>query len=711
MEDLAQRLEAALAGRYAIERVLGAGGMAVVYLARDRKHGDRAVALKVLRPEFAAALGPERFLREIRIAAHLNHPHIVPVFDSGEAGGLLYYVMPCVEGETLRQRMRRESALSHAEAARIVSDVAAGLAHAHAHGVVHRDVKPENIMLPGGEAVVTDFGIARAVRVATDESLTGAGFSLGTVGYMSPEQAAGSAELDGRSDVYSLACVAYELVAGDALRRWLTPETLRAGRIECAPPPARDRLDTLPAGVEAAVVRALAPLPDDRYGTALEFAAAFAAGDPKARAVTRRSVAVLPFECLGGGVEEVYLGDGLAEEITGALARIRALRVASRTSAFAYRGRRTDVREIARALGVGTILEGTIRRAGDTLRVAVQLVNAADGYQVWSARYERDLRDVFPMQDEIAQRVAEALAVVLSDDERRAIRRAPPVDASAHDYYLRGLHYFHQWRKKSLEYALQMFDRAIEADPGFALAHAGVADSCSVLHMYYPSSTADLARADEASRRALELGPELPEAHAARGFALFQLGRYDEAEVEFRIAMRLDPRQFEARYYFGRQCFQRGAFGEAARWFEEAAAVREDYPARFFAAQSYTAQDRPQQAEAAYRRALAVAERHIELHPDDPRAATMCAVSACRLGEAERGLAWAERALEIDPEDAGVRYNVACLYALEGQRERALDCLEEVARLGFANWEWVAKDPDLASLRDEPRFRALQPRA
>jgi len=707
VEELAKRLQAALAGRYAIERVLGSGGMAVVYLARDRKHGDRAVALKVLRPGFASALGPERFLREIRIAAHLSHPHIVPVFDSGGADGLLYYVMPCIEGETLRQRMRRAPSVSFAEASRIVADVAAALAHAHTHGVVHRDVKPENIMLPSGEAVVTDFGIARAVRLATDESFTGAGFSLGTPGYMSPEQAAGSAELDGRSDVYSLACVAYELVAGEPLRRWLSAESLRAGRIAKATPPARHRLDTLPTGVEAALVRALAPLPDDRYATALEFAGAFAGGASAAPPLAWRSVAVLPFECLGGGPEEAYLGDGLAEEITCALARVRALRVASRTSAFAYRGRRTDVREIARALGVGSILEGTIRRAGDTLRVAVQLVNADDGYQLWSERYERDMRDVFAMQDEIAQRVAEALAVVLSDDERRALRRAPAVDASAYDYYLRGLHYFHQWRKKSLEYAQQMFDRAIEADPSFALAHAGAADSCSVLHMYYPSSTADLARADEASRRALELAPELPEAHAARGFALYQLGRYDEAEVEFRIAIRLDPRQFEARYYFGRQCFQRGAFGEAARWFEEAAAVRDDYPARFFAAQAYTAQGRPELADAAYRRALAVAERHIERHPDDPRAATMCAVSACRLGEAERGLAWAERALAIDPEDAGVRYNVACLYALEGQRERALDCLEEVARLGFGNWEWVGKDPDLASLHDEPRFKAL----
>jgi tetratricopeptide (TPR) repeat protein len=267
--------------------------------------------------------------------------------------------------------------------------------------------------------------------------------------------------------------------------------------------------------------------------------------------------------------------------------------------------------------------------------------------------------------------------------------------------------YFREIRRKSLEYARQMFTRAIEIDPGFARAHCGVADCCSLLHMYYPSATPELEQADAASLRALELDPDLAEAHAARGFALFQLRRDNEAAAEFETAIRLDPSQLEARYFYGRQCFQRGQLTEAAHWFEDAARVQESVEARFFAAQAYEAAGRQEEAAAAYRRALAAAEHHLELHPDDPRAATMRAVSLCRLGEAAEGLEWARRALVIDAEDAGVRYNVACLLALEGKREQALEYLEECIRLGFGNWDWIARDPDLASLRADPRFDAM----
>jgi TolB-like protein/Flp pilus assembly protein TadD/tRNA A-37 threonylcarbamoyl transferase component Bud32 len=706
MAELLDRLSRALAGRYDLERVLGQGGAAVVYLARDLKH-DRPVAVKVLRPELADLLGGERFLREIRIAANLNHPHVVPLYDSGTADGLLYYVMPYIEGETLRQRLRRPPPMPVGEAIDVVCGVAAALSHAHGRGVIHRDVKPENIMLSGGAALVTDFGIARAIRAAAPEALTGTGLSLGTLGYMSPEQAAGSAELDERSDVYSLGCVLYELVLGQPPRRWLRPGAVREGRITDAPADERRRLAGLPVGIESILVRALAPLPEQRFDSAVQFAEALRAGRPVAALCDPHSIAVLPFVNLGGDPESEYLGDGIAEEITTALAKLHALRVAARTSAFAFKGKDIDVRRMGAELGVATVLEGSVRRAGDALRVTVQLVNVADGYQLWSERFDGPMEDVFAIQDEIARNVVDAMQLILSEDERRAIAHPPPIDIKAYDFYLRGRQFFRQNRKKSLQYARQMFQRAIDIDPTYALAWAGVADSCSVLHMYYPSSADDLAHADRASLRALELGPRLPEAHAARGFALFQMKRHEEATQEFQTALRLDPSQFEARYFQARSCFQRGRLAEAARWFEEAASVREDYSARFFAAQSYAALGREEDARAAYRRALTVVEQYLEINPDDPRAATMCAVSLCRLGDPARGLEWAERALSIDPEDAGVRYNVACLYALEGQREQAIDCLEEVIRLGFGNLEWIGQDPDLDSLREHPRFRRL----
>jgi TolB-like protein/Flp pilus assembly protein TadD/tRNA A-37 threonylcarbamoyl transferase component Bud32 len=706
MHELAQRLQEALSGRYRIERELGQGGMATVFLARDCKHVHRAVALKVLRPELAGVLGAERFVSEIGFAALLNHPHIVPMFDSGEADGLLYYVMPVVEGETLRERLLRGPSPAADEIVRIGCGVASALSCAHQHGIVHRDVKPANIILSGGEAIVTDFGIALALRAAVGGA-TPSGLLLGTPGYVSPEQATGSPDVDGRADLYSLGAVLYTMAVGDAPRCWQTAEDVRLGRITMAPPEARVRLDALPRGLEAALAKALAAFPGDRYGSAAELADALRASEVPERPADRWSVAILPLTDLTGDPGTQFLGDGLSEEITYALARVRSLRVTSRTSAFAYQERHLDIRQIGRELGVSAVLEGSVRSSGGALRVTVQLIDVATGYPLWSERYERPMRDAFAIQDEIARSVVQALRVILTDSERRALTRVPTPNPEAYEYYLRGRQFFHQARKKSLEYALQMFARSIEIDPAFALAHAGVADCCSLLHMYYPTSAGSLAQADAASQRALELDPDSPESHAARGFALSQLGRGDEAAAEFQTAIRLDPTLAEPRYFYARQCFEQGKLAEAARWFEDAARVEDNFEARFFAAQAYEADGRRDEALAAYRRALAAAERQLAFHPDDPRAATMRAVSLCRLGEPAEGLAWARRALEMDPSDAGVRYNVACLYALEEKREEALACLEECVRLEFGNLAWIARDPDLASLRGDARFEAL----
>ncbi len=400
MSSLQERLQAVLPERYTIERELGRGGMATVFLAQDRKH-HRAVALKVLSPDLAAALGTDRFLREIAFAAGLTHPHILPLHDSGEAGGLLYYVMPYVEGESLRGRLIRERQLSFEDALRIASQVADALDYAHGRDVVHRDIKPENILFESGHAVVSDFGIARAIKVADEGRATGTGIAVGTPGYMSPEQAQGIDQLDGRSDLYSLGCVLYEMLAGEP--PFTGRSILRTVR------------DTVPDWLEQTVTRALAKIPADRFATAAEFIAGLSKpltitlAEAASAPAPEHSIAVLPFVNLSADPENGYFCDGMTEEILNALSAVPLLRVAARTSSFAFKDVTEHVRTIGERLGVRAVLEGSVRRADTKLRVTAQLINVADGFHLWSHTYEREMKDVFAVQDEIARAIVHAL--------------------------------------------------------------------------------------------------------------------------------------------------------------------------------------------------------------------------------------------------------------------------------------------------------------
>ena len=415
-----------------------------------------------------------------------------------------------------------------------------------------------------------------------------------------------------------------------------------------------------------------------------------------------RSVAVLPFTIVGGDPDTEFLGFGLADQILTDLSRVVA-----RTSSFAFKGAAEDVRSIGRKLGARAVLEGSIQRAGPRLRVTTQLISAEDGYHLWSERYDRTMEDLFRIQDEISSNVARVLQAVLREHERKAMEKVYTRNIEAYEYYLRGRRFFIQSKRKSLEYARDLFGQAIDVDVDFALAHAGIADVEALLATYYPAARADLGGALAAAERALELDPELAEAHSAQGAVLSVMGELSRAEEAFRRALELDPRLFEARYFHARALFQMGRFDEAARLFHEANQVREDYSASFFAAQSLEAKGDHEAALVGYEEALEVAGRHMDLNPDDARAATMRAVALCRVGRVEEGLAWAERALAMDVEDAGVRYNAACLFAVAGRVDRALDCLEDALEVGFGNKGWLERDPDLDSLRGEARFQAL----
>ncbi|HEU4566105.1 MAG TPA: protein kinase [Gemmatimonadaceae bacterium] len=701
-------LQAALGAAYRIERELGRGGMAAVHLAHDLKH-DRPVAVKVLHPEIAAAMGAERFLREITIAAQLQHPHILPLHDSGHAHGLFYYVMPYVEGESLRERLARQRQLPVDEAARIAREVADALAYAHARGIVHRDIKPENILLSYGHALVTDFGIARALAPsprAAGLSLTEPGFMMGTPAYMSPEQASGDA-VDGRSDIYSLGCVLYEMLAGEAPFTGPTPQAAIARRFTATPTPLRTLRAAIPGTLERAVGRMLERVPADRFADAAELARALAVPDEgPGRAAPPRSIAVLPFASLSADREDEFFGDGLAEELLNALVKAGPLRVASRTSSFAFRGRSEDIREIGRQLGVATVLEGSVRRAGSRIRITAQLIDATTGHHLWSERYDRELADVFAVQDDIAASIVRELRVVLGEGECCTVGPAP-AEFEAYEYFLRGRQLFHQLRRRSQEHALEMFRRAIEVDPHYARAYAGIADCCSMKYMYFEASEEALRCADEASRKALELEPGLAEAHVSRGLAISLRGDYEAAEPEFQAALRLNPRLFEAHYFFARNCLSRGLLEEAAAYYAEAERLRpDDVQVPGLLATALFGLGREEEALAAIQRLLAAAERHLELYPDDARALYFAAGAHARLGDREGCLELAARALAVDASDPGILYNVACTYAIIGEHDRALDALEAALRNGFAHRQWMEHDPDLDGLRVHPRFRA-----
>jgi serine/threonine protein kinase/Flp pilus assembly protein TadD len=714
--ELPTRLQNAFNDRYDVTREIGRGGMATVYQARDRKH-HRDVAIKILHPHLAASVGLDRFQREVHIAARLNHPRILTLIDSGEADGLLYYVMPYVQGESLRQRLLRERQLPAAEALRITREVASALGYAHTQGVVHRDIKPENIMLHEGEATVTDFGISKALSARGGETLTLAGTTLGTPAYMSPEQASGDDELDGRSDLYSLGCVLFEMLTGQPPFTGPTAQAVILKRFTDAAPSLRTIRPDLPVSIDQVVSRALARDPNERYATAAQFVQALSSTDGNQADSTMvispatpagKSVAVLPFADMSPDRDQDYFCEGIAEEITNALTKVQALRVASRSSAFAYKGKNQDIRTVGQQLKVGTVLEGSVRKAGKRLRIIVQLINATNGYCLWSERYDRELEDVFVVQDEIAENIVRALRLVLTEEEKRAIDKPRPGNIEAYDFYLRGRQAFNLFREKSLQYARRMFARAIEIDPDFAPAYAGTADCSSFLFMWWDPSRANLEEAQTASRKALELAPGMAEVHAARGLALTLSKAYDEAESEFLTAMRLDPTSFEAHYFYARASFQQGRYEQAIAAFERAAALRpEDYQTPSLLALTLKAVGRNEESTEMRRKAVDIIRNHLALYPDDVRALYLGATDLAYLDQPELAVEWAERAEALEPQDPAVLYNLACTYSQLGMVDRALDCLDKASLYGAGHRPWLEKDPDLEPLRDHPRYAAI----
>lgn len=707
-------------GHYRILGRLGGGGMGVVYSAEDT-HLGRRVAIKVLNEEMARnAVFLERFRREARVVASLNHPNIVTIYAVEEANGAPFLAMELVEGDPLSERIVSGGAPMD-ELLAIAIPLINALVAAHERGIVHRDLKPGNVLLGrDGRLRVLDFGLAKvnvlnstpdAETAVRPEELTEAGAVLGTRPYMSPEQVQGK-PLDHRSDIFSLGVMLYELATGDRPFKGETQAELISSILRDKPREITDVRVDLSDHFGRIVRRCLEKDPTRRYQTALDLRLELedlqrSGSDESVKRAP--SVAVLPFADMSPEKDQDYFCEGIAEELINGLGRIENLRVISRTSSFQFKGTALDVREIGRRLDASTILEGSVRKAGTRLRITAQLVNVGDGYRLWSDRFDRDMKDIFAIQDEIAESIVAALEVKLSPKERRALQNVATRDVEAYDFYLRGRKFFYQMNQKSFQFARQMYVKAIEIDPVYALAYAGLADCSSFIYQYAESTEENLHAADEASQKALELDPDLAEAHASRGLALSLLKSFDEAEAEFVIAAHMNPRLFEAYYFHGRNALSQGRFDKARDLFLKASEVRpEDYQAPRFVVQALIGMKAPKaEIDEAMQRALRTIEGHVALNPDDARALYLGATMLVNLGEKERGLERARRALAVDPGDPMILYNVACVFSQAHEIDQAIRMLERAVDSGFGYKEWIEHDTDFDPLRPDPRYQQL----
>jgi serine/threonine protein kinase len=681
----------AIASRYRIERELGQGGMATVYLAHDVKHG-RNVALKVLRDDVTHTVGADRFLREIQLAARLNHPNIIALFDSGEIDGVLFYVMPAVDGQSLRELLDVQIQLPVADAVRIVSEVASALEHAHCHGVVHRDIKPENILLHGGHALVADFGIGKALSDVDGAGFTQAGMNVGTPAYMSPEQAVGEV-VDGRSDLYSLGCVLYEMLVGEQPFTGPNVQAVIAKRFVQTPADVCALREGVPRPVGVAVQRAMARTPVDRYETAGALISALrevaSGAHIGAAPPPERSIAVLAFEDLSGNPENEYFGDGIAEDIISALTRVDGLHVAARTSAFSFRKKQASLAEIGEKLHVQTVLQGSVRKSGNRLRITAQLISVADGYHLWSERYDRDLTDVFVVQDEIAAAIAAKLQVTLVKPDA-ATERATTAEVASYELYARGRALTMQ-RGNGVAEAIECFERAIELDPLSARAYAGLAEALRILAQYgLVRAPEAIPRAKAALARALEINPELGEALGVLAVITLTSDLDPTRSMElFAKALAADPTLSEIRCLYGAWVLI-VVRGDDERGVAELERAQRDDPLSSIctahASIGLTLVGRHEEA-------LRTAMRGLSLDPGAFASQHAVVMAKTWGGDPAGGLAAAAAALQMSGRHPWVLATMAHAFAMRGERAKAEAVhreLEARAITGYIQHTWLA---------------------
>ena len=697
---------------YKILDKLGEGGMGVVYKAEDLKLG-RTVAIKFLPTHLASSEeNKNRFMREAKSAAVLNHPNILSIYEIDEEDSSLFLVMEFVDGETLKThipKVTKGTGLPVAQAIEWLEQISNGLKTAHDMNIIHRDIKTENIMInKDGRLKIMDFGLA---KLKDHAGITKAGTSLGTLSYMAPEQAHGM-PADNRSDIWSLGVVFYEILTGELPFKSEHEAGLFYIIANEAPAPPNLLNKKVPHQLDAVVMKMLEKEPDKRFQNVDELLKTLndvkndiqnvVSGDKE------KAIVVLPFDNISPDADSDYFTDGLTEELIANLSRLKNIRLVPRTTSMRYKGTNKDIKTIGRELGTRYILAGSVRKFQDNLRITVELIDVDKDSQLWAETFKGKLADVFDIQERVSKEIVDALRLKLSPTEKVVLEKRSTLNAEAFDLYLRARDFLYRMTKTNIHFAIQLFQRAIEVDPRYASAYAGLSESYAYLFLYFERNKTLLDKAIEASLKAMMYDATLSEAYAALALAHYNGNNLGEATTAGEKAVELDPNNFTGIWILGRIYHSTDRDKEAIELYKKVISLNPDfYSAYLDLRSSFERLGMKEEYEQTLHQALELYPRYLSQHPDDARAHILYATDLAQVGKLDEAKVESTKALELSPNDALMQYNGACFYARMGESKQAIDYLGKAIKTGWENFEWMKRDTDLDSIRNEPDYIKL----